>query len=357
MGAQNLRDALRYRSRVWRPVLGGLLLAALASCGRTPLELQGPAMGTTYTVAVPRLPQAVARADVESAVDAVLREADQHLSGWNESGELARINDSRTTDWQPISPQLLAVLRESAAVSRASGGAFDVTVGPLVRAWGFGAGAAEDAPAPSQPVLDALRAKIGQDRLELREQPPALRKAVPELTLDLDGVAPGWAVDRIAGRLEAMGVTDYLVELGGEVRARGRSAAGRPWRVAIERPVPGQRRPLGVIELGAQGVSTSGDYREYREIDGRRVSHTIDPRTGRPVEHSLASVVVVHASVAAADAWATALMVLGPEEGMALALQQGLAALFVTRGAVAGQFAESATPQFERLRLPPDARL
>ena len=357
MGGQNLRDELRDRFRVWRLVLGGLLLAALASCDRTPLELQGPAMGTTYTVAVPRLPQAVARADVEAAVADVLREADQHLSGWSGSGELVRINNSRSTDWQPISPQLLEVLRESAAVSRASGGAFDVTVGPLVRAWGFGAGAVEDAPAPSQPVLDALRAKIGHHRLELREQPPALRKAEPELTLDLDGIAPGWAVDQIARRLESMGVTDYLVELGGEVRALGRSAADRPWRVAIERPVPGQRRPLGVIELDAQGVSTSGDYRDYREIDGRRVSHTIDPRTGRPVDHALAAVTVVHASVAAADAWATALMVLGPEESMALARRQGLAALFVTRSAAAGQFAESATPQFERLRLRTDARL
>ncbi len=314
-------------------------------------------MGTTYTVVVPRLPPAVARADVEAAVADVLQEADQHLSGWNASGELVRINNSRSTDWQPISPQLLEVLREAAAVSRASGGAFDVTVGPLVRAWGFGAGAAEDAPVPSQPALDALRAKVGQQNLELRDQPPALRKAVPELTLDLDGIAPGWAVDHIAGRLASLGVADYLVELGGEVRARGRSPAGRPWRVAIERPVAGQRRPLGVIELDALGVSTSGDYRDYREIDGRRVSHTIDPRTGRPVEHALAAVTVVHASVAAADAWATALMVLGPEEGMALARRQGLAALFVTRGAAADQFAESATPQFERLRLHTDARL
>jgi thiamine biosynthesis lipoprotein len=207
-------------------------------------------------------------------------------------------------------------------------------------------------------VLDALRATIGHDRLQLREQPPALRKAVPELTLDLDGIAPGWAVDRIAGRLESLGVADYLVELGGEVRARGRSPAGRPWRVAIERPVPGQRRPLGVIELDVPGsVSTSGDYRDYREIGGRRVSHTIDPRTGRPVDHALAAVTVVHVSAAAADAWSTALMVLGPDEGMAVAQRQGLAALFVTRSAATGQFGESATPQFERLRLRTDARL
>lgn len=346
------RQAMR-----WRLALAGLLLVVLAACDRAPLELRGPTMGTTYSVIVSRLPPSVARTDVAAAIAAVLREADQHLSGWNAAGELARINDSRSTDWLPISPQLLEVLRESANVSRASGGAFDVTVGPLVRAWGFGAGAVADAPMPSPTLLDQLRATVGQERLELRDQPPALRKAVPGLTLDLDGIAPGWAVDRIAGRLESLGVTDYLVELGGEVRARGRSPAGRPWRVAIERPVPGRPRPLAVIELDARGVSTSGDYRDYRDIGGRRVSHTIDPRTGRPVDHGLAEVTVVHASVAAADAWATALMVLGPEEGMRLARRQGLAALFVTRTAATGRFAESATPQFERLRLSTDARL
>jgi thiamine biosynthesis lipoprotein len=339
-------------------LLCALLLSGLAACGPpAPLELQGPAMGTSYTVVVSRLSSGVGRAEVEAVVDEVLRESDRHLSGWNDASELARINSTRSTDWLPISPQLHAVLRESAAVSRASAGAFDVTVGPLVRAWGFGAGAAGNPPEPSQIELDALRAQIGYQRLELREAPPALRKAVPGLTLDLDGIAPGWAVDEIATRIEALGAMDYLVELGGEVKARGRSPARRAWRVAVERPIAGEQRALGVIELNGLGVSTSGDYRDYREVGGRRISHTIDPRDGRPVSHALAAVTVVHASVAAADAWATALMVLGPQEGMALARRQGLAALFVTRGAGTGEFKEAATPGFERLRRKTAARL
>jgi thiamine biosynthesis lipoprotein len=197
-----------------------------------------------------------------------------------------------------------------------------------------------------------LLALVGYEKLEMRASPPALRKAAAGVAIDLDGIAPGWAVDRLAERLEALGVRDYLVEIGGEVRARGDSPEQRRWRVAVEKPLAGERVAQAVIELGNNGVSTSGDYRDYREMDGRRISHTIDPRTGLPVAHRLASVTVVHASVAAADAWATALMVLGPEEGMALARREGLAALFVEHGRRAGEFDEAETPQFARLRRP-----
>jgi thiamine biosynthesis lipoprotein len=164
-------------------------------------------------------------------------------------------------------------------------------------------------------------------------------------------------VDQIAARFEALGIRDYLVELGGEVRARGANAEGRRWRVAVETPQAGERQAYAVIELDGVGVSTSGDYRDYREVDGRRISHTIDPRSGSPVEHGLASVTVVRESVAEADAWATALMVLGPEAGMALARRERLAALFIRRGERPGTFVAEATPEFDRLRVPPGARL
>jgi thiamine biosynthesis lipoprotein len=175
---------------------------------------------------------------------------------------------------------------------------------------------------------------------------------VPGLQLDVNGIAPGYTVDLIAERFDALGVHDYLVELGGEVRAHGRSPAGRPWRVAVEVPLSGERKPYALVELEDLAISTSGDYREFRELDGRRFSHTIDPRSGAPVKHGLASVSVVHRSAAFADAYSTALMVLGPEAGMALAGRLGLAALFIERNANGSGFTEQSTPAFDRLRRP-----
>jgi thiamine biosynthesis lipoprotein len=309
-------------------------------------------MGTTYSVVVPRLPDGVARAQIEAAITEVLDETDRCLSGWNPDSELSQLNRSPSTDWLPASEPLFEAVAQAQAVSIASGGAFDVTVGPLVRAWGFGAGAADEPAAPSDEAVAALLAEVGYTRLELRAEPRALRKSVAGLQIDVDGIAPGWAVDRIAARFDALGLRDYLVELGGEVRARGRSPEGRAWRVAVETPLAGERRAQAVIELAGTGVSTSGDYRDYRELDGRRISHTIDPRTGRPVAHGLASVTVVHPSVALADAWATALMVLGPQEGIALAQREGLAALLIVRADGSTAFRELETPEFARLRVP-----
>jgi len=332
-----------------------LPLAALALLACTqrpsPERIAGDTMGTTYEVVVTHRAANLSRPAIQSAVDAVLAEVNGHLSGWDPRSELARFNAANETDWIPVSLLLIEAVDEAQAVSRASGGAFDITVSPLVRAWGFGARAVEDGAAPAPAELERLRDSVGYQKLESRPRPPALRKTDAALHVDLDGIAPGLAVDRIAEHLEALGVRDYLVELGGEVRARGRSPAGRPWRVAVEAPLSGERRPLALVELDGMGVSTSGDYRDFREIDGRRLSHTIDPRTAAPVTHGLASVTVLHPSAATADAWATALMVLGPEEGMALARGRELAALFITRSPD-GTLLESATPAFEPFRRP-----
>ena len=349
------------RDAGWRWGVGllGAAMALFAACGRDPgpLQLAGSTMGTTYSVGISQLPDGTSRAAVEDAIADVLRQADAHLSGWNEQSELVHFNARVETDWQPVSPLLLESVAQAQSVSAATGGAFDITVGPLVRAWGFGAGARREPAAPAPEEQAQLLRSVGYQKLELRASPPALRKGVPSLEIDLDGIAPGWAVDRIAARLEALGIHDYIVELGGEVRARGLNPAGRPWRVAIETPRAGERQAYAVIELDGVGVSTSGDYRDYRVVEGRRISHTIDPRTGAPVAHGLASVTVVHESVAEADAWATALMVLGPEEGMALATRERLGALFIRRDVREGSFVESATPEFARVRVSPAARL
>ena len=246
------------------------------------------------------------------------------MSNWRQDSELSRFNRSAADVDFVASSATIEVFRIARHVSERSGGAFDVTVGPLVRAWGFGPGtdptAAPDPPQAAE--LEAMRAFTGWDGIEIADG--VLRKRDARLECDLSAVAKGWGVDRVSGALAELGFADHLVELGGEVRASGTKPGDRPWRIAIERPDPASRDALEILDLRDVAIATSGDYRNYYERDGQRISHTIDPRRGRPVRHTLASVTVAHSSTAWADAWATALNVLGPEEGPALARAEGL---------------------------------
>ncbi len=220
------------------------------------------------------------------------------------------------------------------------------------RCFGCGASAGRRADRPSAPDEAALAdasARVGHARLDLRRRPPALRKRVAGLELNVDAIAPGYAVDLIAERFEALGVQRYLVEIGGEVRGRGHSERGRPWRVAIERPQPGRPVPYAVVELDGMAVSTSGDYRSVHEVDGERISHTLDPRSLRPVRHRLAAVSVLAPTAARADALATALTVMGPDAGLAWAEERDIPALFLVPGAD-GHLEERATRAFGRIR-------
>ncbi len=336
--------------------LARLVAAALCCGGCTPQpsteRIVGETMGTTYDVTVTRSPDGIRRSDLESTIDAVLADINRHLSTYDPSSDISRFNVNPSIDWIPVSRVLLDAVMQSAQVSLATDGAFDITVGPIVKAWGFGSAAADTADPPDAEQIERLRLAAGHDKLVARIDPPALRKTVSALQIDVDGIAPGIAVDRIAERFEALGIRDYLVELGGEVRARGLSPADRSWRVAVEAPAAGERRPFALLELDGFAVSTSGDYRDFRETAGRRVSHTIDPRTAAPVTHRLTSVTVVHASTAMADAFSTALMVLGPDEGMEAARRLRIAALFIERPPGEGAFIESQTPEFASFRRP-----
>jgi len=331
-----------------------LALAAMTGCQPfpEPLYLTGSTMGTTYHVTVTSLPDRVTREAVQSEIDAVLAQVDEHLSTWRMDSEISRFNAAQASGWTPISDDFSTVLDEAQRVSRESKGAFDVTVAPLVELWGFGEHAAVDPPDPTPQLLQAARDDVGFALLELRDSPPAIRKLKPGVRVDVAGIAPGYAVDRIAERFEHLHIGDALVEIGGEVRAWGHNPDGEPWRVAIEAPVAGERRPYALAELDDMSISTSGDYRDFRIGHGRRLSHTIDPRTGAPVEHRLASVTVLHPSAMAADAYATALMVLGPEAGMHFAREHRLAALFLERVPGTAKWHEYVTPEFTRLRRP-----
>jgi FAD:protein FMN transferase len=339
-----------------------LALAMLASACEQQRRVEtfaGSTMGTTYhaTVVGHGNPEQ-GREELQESIDSVLREINAHLSTYQAASEISVFNRSNSLEWQPVSSTMYAVLAAADRISRETGGAFDITVAPAVDLWGFGAdgGAVANAtaPSPAHNLIEAARASIGFRFIELRAPPErAVRKLASTVRLDVNGIAPGYAVDRIAGNFEDLGIVDYIVEIGGEVRTGGHRPDGKPWQVAIESPLPGQRTAYAGLQLVDLAVSTSGDYRDFRfGPDGKRISHTIDPRSGRPIAHGLASVTVVHAEAIEADAYATALMVLGPDEGYALALRLQLPALFIVRTNVADEWQERATPAFEKLRRP-----
>jgi FAD:protein FMN transferase len=329
----------------WIPV-AALTLTACNLSG--PVELHGSAMGTTWTVTFAEPLDAAAARSAEASIRSALSEAETVLSSWDASSEISAFNRHDGTGWVPVSEALYAVLEAGRTINQQSGGAFDLTVAPLVALWGFGPSASKGSAPSNREIADALR-RVGADMLELQIAPRAARKHAPGVRLDLDAIAPGLVVDRISRDLAALGYPDHIVEIGGEVRCQGRGPGGRAWRIAIERPQTGARIVQAVVALDDLGISSSGDYRDFRVFEGRRISHTIDPRSGRPVRHALASVSVVHESVMLADAYATALMVLGPEEGYELAERLELAALFIVRAH--DGFSVRATTSFDRLRV------
>jgi thiamine biosynthesis lipoprotein len=314
------------------------LLAAVAGCSGTdsPAPFAGATMGTSYHVTVTSADTPARREAVQAAIDTVLRDVDVAMSTYRDDSDLARLNRNPSRDWIEVSPELWQVLRQAQQVSQQTGGAFDITVAPLLEAWGFGAAAVAPAAVivpPTPQRIEQVLKSTGYQRLELRDAPvPAVRKTVPGLRLTVDGIAPGHAVDRIAAALDALRYRDYVVEIGGEVRVRGTRPDGRAWRIAVEAPQALAREPLLGLRLRDAAVSTSGDYRDARfDAAGQAYSHTLDPRTGRPVAGALASVTVIDPLAARADAYATALTVMGTEAGLRWATQQGVPALFVER--------------------------
>lgn len=285
--------------------------------------LSGPTMGTRWSTVLPDLkgrePHAVA-----AALAAATGTVDRQMSTWRPDSDLMRLNAAPLDTWVFLPAPLMQVLAAALALGRLTEGAFDIGVGSAVSAWGFGAHAGGEAGTGSS------RHHFALDLLELDEAGGRARKHAPA-SLDLSGIAKGHGVDAMATVLDDLGLADYLVGIDGELRARGRRADGSPFAIALERPEAGRREPFGVIELVDAAVATSGDYRHTHVRNGRRVSHTIDPATGEPVRHALASVTVVAPMAMHADALATALMVAGPEKGVALADKLALDAIFVAR--------------------------
>lgn len=289
--------------------------------------LSGETMGTRYSARFFAEPtdEALVSAELFAAVDAV----DRQMSTWKPDSDLTRLNAAPVGQWIPVPPGLAIVLAEALRIGDESGGAFDIAVGDLVNDWGFG---------PAEAQCDSMRLSTpsggrrysANDGLEFDEAGEFVRKLAP-VTLDLSGIAKGFGVDELARCLERLGITSYLVGIDGELRARGRKPDGESWIVAVERPDYEKRDAMGVLELSDISVATSGDYRHWIEFKGAKLSHTMNPLLGGPLRNRIASVTVLADTCMDADAWATALMVMGETAGPDFARAHGMDALFVMR--------------------------
>ena len=330
-----MRSALVNQSHFSKWLFCSLLVAVglLAACAEDPgpVELSGHTMGTTWHVTYTHseLSSPASRAQLRTGIEKLLQGVNTSMSTYQSDSEISRFNRQDPNQWFSISPGFLLVLETAMTIGEKSHGAYDVTVGPVVDLWGFGPNPRADS-VPDEALLHELLGQVGQDELQLDGENRALLK-LSELSLDFSSIAKGYGVDQVAEWLALQGLQDFLVEIGGEMRLSGKNPRGEKWRIAIEQPnaLPGS--VARAISVSNNAVATSGDYRNYFEVDGRRYSHTIDPRTGYPISHDLVSVTVIHPQSMIADAWATALMVMGSQDAMAMAQEQGLAVYFIRR--------------------------
>ncbi len=288
-------------------------------------------MGTTYhiTVCSPAAEQ-VDAGQLKQDIDQLLVEINQEMSTYIKDSELSLFNQAEPNQWLPVAPAVVKVVSAGLKLSEDSDGAFDMTVGPLVNLWHFGPDPGKKT-LPADEKIEAARKKVGYHHIQVQESPAALKKLIPDVYVDLSAIAKGYGVDAVAELIESRGIENYLVEIGGEMRARGVNQRGEAWKVGIEKPVSETRVVQKIVPLSNLSMATSGNYRNFFEVDGVSYSHTIDPRTGRPATHGLASVTVVGETCMNCDAIATCLMVLGPDEGYNWVQERDIAAYFIVK--------------------------
>ncbi|MFD2191806.1 FAD:protein FMN transferase [Pistricoccus aurantiacus] len=326
---------IRHLDRLLPCLILILVVGLIGGCSderrlESPVQFEGNIFGTFYQITVVDPLTEAQRAKLAAGIEETLAHVDTSMSTYREDSELMQLNRTPVGEWRELSPELTKVLHIARQVARKSDGAFDVTVGGLVNLWSFGP-EARPQKVPDPALLAERLQQVGQDRLELDVEGERARR-LGDIFIDLSGVAKGYGVDRVADYLRRQGLENFLVNIGGELVLEGdRDDQGDPWRIGVEVPDVHQRVAREVLPLHDATVATSGDYRNYFEAEGKRYSHTIDPRTGRPIDHALASVTVIHPDNAWADAWATALMVLGPNEAMALARRESLPILLLVR--------------------------
>jgi FAD:protein FMN transferase len=311
-------------------------------------SVQGETMGTFWSVRAV-MPAELSLASRAAGMQAVLDRVDGQMSTYKPESALSRFNAAPAGTWHVLPTECFEVVRHALQVARDSDGAYDPTVGPLVNLWGFGPDGARRV-APSHEQIQAMRERIGWHRIKLDA---ATHSAFQPggIYLDLSSVAKGYAVDLLGLHLDQMGIEAWLVEVGGELKGKGRKPDGSPWRIGIERPgaavgaVQYADQLSQVLCLSGRAIATSGNYRRSFEVDGVSYSHHIDPRTGWPVPHAVASVSVLASEAMLADPMGTLMTVLGPDRGMAYARERGLAVMFILHGSMGLE--ERLSPAFE----------
>lgn len=332
---------LKFPKTLMLSLLCAFYLTACAPVQQDDIHLMGPTMGTSYNIKYSGF-EAKSVKQLQAEIDALLVQVNKWMSTYDPQSELSRFNQWRSTEAFPLSAETLVVMEEAIRLGKLSEGVLDVTVGPLVNLWGFGPSARPDK-VPDAETIAQVKSRIGLDKLQLL--PGAARKLDEDLYVDLSTIAKGYGVDKVADLLEANGINNYLVEIGGEMRVKGNKASGLDWRIAVEKPITTERAVQEIISIGDNAIATSGDYRNYFEENGLRYSHLIDPRSGYPIQHNLVAVTVVHPSCMTADGLATALIVMGKDRALALATENHWPVLLITREN--DQFKEYTTPEFE----------
>jgi FAD:protein FMN transferase len=300
-----------------------LLTASRPATATGPLKLDGPTMGTYYSIVVDSPNDKLTSEDLQSKVESRLAEINRQMSTWDSSSEISKFNQSTSTDWFEVSSEFAQVTAEARRIHELTAKAFDPTVAPLIDLWGFGDRREQSIPDAAK-ITEAIKL-TGMQHLTVRLDPPALKKSIAGLQLNLSAIAKGYAVDVIAELLTTEGLPSFVVDIGGENRTGTAKATGDEWKLGVESPLGGLHR---VVKLTQSAIATSGDYRNFFQIDGVSYSHAIDPTTGWPVRNPPASVSVIHESCMTADAWATAMMVLGAEQGVAIAEANNLSVMF-----------------------------
>lgn len=330
-------------------LLTGMVALLLSGCEQKPahqaLVLEGKTMGTVWRVSLAGV-DTQRKAALQQAIQQQLDRDDGELSTWKKDSVLSRFNQYQGQDPQPVSADMADIVTRALRIGQLTGGAMDITVGPLVNLWGFGP-AQQPAHTPSDAAIAAAKAQTGLQHLRVIETVNGqwLQKDLPGLYVDLSTMGEGYATDHLARLMEQQGITNYLVSVGGAVLSRGLNASQQPWRVAIQKPTDRENAVEARVDLQGHGISTSGSYRNYYELDGKRISHVIDPASGRPIDHRLVSATVIATTALEADGWDTGLMVLGNERAKALALKQHLAVYLITKQG--DGFSHWMSPQFK----------